>query len=814
MAQPLPYERDFDFEFFQSQHPVTPLPGDKVNLEFDQVAETFDQVLDRIRRIQRDDLALASKSVGYDQLKDEVSLGFNPPTAWETGVAYIRSDSVFADNGFYRCIVSHTSGDFEADLAVGKWELAADFTSATTEAQAAQAAAEAARDAAITAKNGAESARDVAVGASAAAGTSADNAALSAGTATSAAATATGARDAALAAQSGAESARDSAVVAKNDAQAAAAAADASADAAAISEANAAATLAGALVKTNNLSDVTNAATARNNLGAGDMLASNNLSDVSNKATGRANLGVTAAIDALGITYVNLANFCACDGTTDDSAAFQAAIDANKGKTLVLPDDKVLLAAGIYLNGSSYNGTKLIFRGEFKLKPAASIGTNNGFGQVYSGIEVRDCEVEINGRFDGNRAAQQDREQTIVITVSGGKLHSREKLIFREIRGDGIYITQKDYNTLSADPEFDLAYVYGANSADDGRNLISVISCARGTIDTFISRNVGGVVGGSLMPGGLDCEPNYSGQKVRNLTIGLVDIVGAGSSNLQVYGARFSDATHTTPETNASLANINISVARVINTCAAGAADEFTNVTQTNNSCCVIEGVVGVTIGYLDTEFTTAYGDALIVRNGAANITIKGRAKKVKSVLLGTGVSGSERGCKNLNIHFDMDDISRFGHAVGVIEGGRLSGRLTGPKTAYYSNRFAVHTLPPSGTGSLTNVELAHEIPGDANWTRSYRHSSGMTYPGTVINGAKLPSGSWAAEVNRIGDMPVSRANCPGVNDMSSIPTGGTWVAGDRVRNNNSATVGTTSNWVRLTNGAAHVSGTDWKLIA
>lgn len=603
-------------------------------------------------------------------------------------------------------------------------------------------------------------------------------------------------------------------------------------------------------------------------LGAGDMLASNNLSDVDDAAEARDNLGVTAAIDALGVppvtiadagksllvktdgsgfevktllpattiadagkvlavksdgtgyeihvgeTFINLANFCVCDGLTDDSAALQAVIDANKGKALVLPEDKVLLAAGVYLNGASYNGTKLNFRGEFKLKPAATIGTNNGFGQVYSGIEVRDCEVEINGRFNGNRGAQQNREQTIVITVSGAKLRSREKLIFREIRGDGLYITQRDYNTLSADPEFDLAYVYGANSADDGRNLLSVISCARGTIGTFISRNIGGVVGGFQMPGGLDCEPNYSGQKVQNVTIGTIDIIGAGSSNLQFYGARFSDAAHTVPEANASPANINIGVARVINTIAAGAADEFTNVTQSNYACCLIEGVVGVTIGYLDTEFLNAYGDALIVRNGAANVTIKGRAKKVRSVLLGTGVSGSERGCKNLNIHFDMDDISRFGHTLGVVEGGRLSGRLTNPKTAYYSNRFAVHTLPPSGAGSLTDVELSHEIPGNANWTRSYRHSAGMTYPGTVINGAKLPSGSWAAEVNRIGDMPVSRANCPGVNDMSSIPTGGTWVAGDRVRNNNAATVGTTSNWVRLTNGAAHVSGTDWKLIA
>jgi len=176
MAQPLPYERDYDFQNFQSGHPSTPLPGDKVNAELDQVAATLDEVLARIALLQDDDTALKRGSVGYDQLAVGVSLGFEPPSAWLTATAYIVRDTVFQGAGFYQCLVSHTSGTFATDMAAGKWELLADFTSATADAEAAQAAAEAAQALA-------EAARDSATASASSASSNAASASASANSA-------------------------------------------------------------------------------------------------------------------------------------------------------------------------------------------------------------------------------------------------------------------------------------------------------------------------------------------------------------------------------------------------------------------------------------------------------------------------------------------------------------------------------------------------------------------------------------------------------------------------------------------------------
>ncbi len=128
MAQPTPYNRIASFTTIQQQFPTDPLPGDELDAELNAVKTTLDQVLQNIALIQRDDGAVANKSIGFDQLKDEVMVGFAVPTAWATGVSYTLSSTVFYGGSFYRCLVLHASGVFATDLAAGKWALIANFT--------------------------------------------------------------------------------------------------------------------------------------------------------------------------------------------------------------------------------------------------------------------------------------------------------------------------------------------------------------------------------------------------------------------------------------------------------------------------------------------------------------------------------------------------------------------------------------------------------------------------------------------------------------------------------------------------------------
>src|SRR5690554_6188562 len=101
MAQPPPYDRAFNFADYQAVNPTTPLPGLSVDEELARVKLTLDAVLSNLALIQRDDTALANKTVGFDQLKDEIQLGFNAPAEWEPEKNYIVRDTVFYDTRFY-----------------------------------------------------------------------------------------------------------------------------------------------------------------------------------------------------------------------------------------------------------------------------------------------------------------------------------------------------------------------------------------------------------------------------------------------------------------------------------------------------------------------------------------------------------------------------------------------------------------------------------------------------------------------------------------------------------------------------------------
>jgi hypothetical protein len=132
MAQPSPYDRAFNFRNWQSANPTSPLPGSYVDEELSRIKAVLDQVRTSIAAIQRDDYALANRSVGFDQLKTEVEIGINPPAPWATDRNYVVRDAVFFDGSFYICAESHVSTIFATDLSAGYWDLIAEFEVATS----------------------------------------------------------------------------------------------------------------------------------------------------------------------------------------------------------------------------------------------------------------------------------------------------------------------------------------------------------------------------------------------------------------------------------------------------------------------------------------------------------------------------------------------------------------------------------------------------------------------------------------------------------------------------------------------------------
>ena len=142
MATPTKPDIDYSYTGFQAEQQSAPFPGTQLDSDLAELKRGVDDTIDALGSVRRSDGAVANVSIGYDQLKPELDgFGFNPPTDWATATDYIARDTVFHENVFYRAVESHFSGVFADALAAGKWALIVDFTAATSDAEAAAAAA-------------------------------------------------------------------------------------------------------------------------------------------------------------------------------------------------------------------------------------------------------------------------------------------------------------------------------------------------------------------------------------------------------------------------------------------------------------------------------------------------------------------------------------------------------------------------------------------------------------------------------------------------------------------------------------------------
>ena len=465
------------------------------------------------------------------------------------------------------------------------------------------------------------------------------------------------------------------------------------------------------------------------------------------------------------------------DGAVDDSANAQKAIDAAKGKKLVFPGGKQYLMAGVTMIGASYNNTEVVFDGELKLKPAPTTSSETYEG-AWLGLLVKDCDnATVHMRGNGNRANQPNFEHVHIMGVAGATNLKVPYFYGREVRGDGLYVGASKWRESSLNTSgVTIGTIEVVNSSNDGRNGLSIISADNVSVDSFRSHGVGATVGGFVQPGGLDIEPNHAWESCKNIAIGMVNVVTAGTSGLAVLGRSGADVTR----------NVTVGSAVVVNTSVPTVADANAAITQTNNHTLVVSNATAVTIGEYRGSFLNAYGDAVVVSN-SSDVKINGSVRHVREGLrCGLDVDDAAgQGVIASTINLDITDIARFGVRAGKISLTDITGKCTYPTQSYYPGGvFGVTSATYTQAYSSYGVSVRH----DDNWTRTYRQE-----PGTPASFVQVSirncdcSGTWSAPqyVNRVGDMPVPRHNVLGVTDQRTVPQGTTiWAAGQYVRNN------------------------------
>ena len=89
-AVPVAPQRGFSFTGWTNSNPDDPQPGADLDQEFDRSNGSIAEVIARLALVQRDDGALANKSVGTDQLTDELAaaIGVTTGAQFETTAAF------------------------------------------------------------------------------------------------------------------------------------------------------------------------------------------------------------------------------------------------------------------------------------------------------------------------------------------------------------------------------------------------------------------------------------------------------------------------------------------------------------------------------------------------------------------------------------------------------------------------------------------------------------------------------------------------------------------------------------------------------
>jgi len=236
-------------------------------------------------------------------------------------------------------------------------------------------------------------------------------------------------------------------------------------------------------------------------------------------------------------------NTIKCDGQTDDTKAIQYVV--NNYKNVLIPEGKCIVTKSITLSNKvniyslSANNTQIIQTGSPPEANSLFTLTANASGSTIKNITLQ-----------GMSLTKEMTEHQHLIKLLGVSNISLERIIFKEFRGDGIYIGKKD-NAINENISITQNTFDGVNH--NNRNAISIISGKSIKIidNKFINTTK------ENMPGAIDLEPNDHKDKIEDIIITKNNFYNIGGySAISIY---FSKKASVTPS-NYTITQNNIEV--------------------------------------------------------------------------------------------------------------------------------------------------------------------------------------------------------------------------------------------------------------
>jgi len=203
-------------------------------------------------------------------------------------------------------------------------------------------------------------------------------------------------------------------------------------------------------------------------------------------------------------TYANVKSYGAVgDGTTDDTAAIQAAVNASSGVFFPTGTYKVTAAVTLNANNTVFGegaSSVILYTGTAATQGAFFV--NSGSSSAYvDNITIADL------KFLGQVASLGFSEFVHLISLNGVRNCVVERCVIEGFRGDGIYIGSGDLagqERHNIDVTVRDCYINGVNN--DNRNGISIIDGTAINIDNNYFVNTTR----SNMPGAIDVEPDVN----------------------------------------------------------------------------------------------------------------------------------------------------------------------------------------------------------------------------------------------------------------------------------------------------------------